>query len=213
MSRRAARRFAVSIAALVLPAVALLGIHANQPAAHARPVSVEALAQPPTPALAPTSVAAAADYVGQGVRDFLAAEAKAQADARAEADRQAAAAAAAAAAAKAKPKPAPTYTPPAAPVAPGEVPPLLARIRGCESGNNYTRVNQSGSTASGAYQILDSTWRGTHDTGGWRELVPGAEVYWRAMDAPPEIQDAVAMAAFGDGNTAPWKASRFCWAA
>lgn len=91
-----------------------------------------------------------------------------------------------------------------------DIPPLLARIRSCESGN-YTAVNRSGSTASGAYQILDSTWRGRNGVGGWRELTPGGINYARAKDAPPEIQDAVALAAFNAEGTAPWLASRPCW--
>lgn len=91
-----------------------------------------------------------------------------------------------------------------------DIPPLLARIRSCESGN-YTAVNRSGSTASGAYQILDSTWRGRNNVGGWRELTPGGVQYARAKDAPPEIQDAVALAAFNAEGTSPWLASRPCW--
>lgn len=92
----------------------------------------------------------------------------------------------------------------------GQIPPLLARIRDCESGD-YTAVNRGGSTASGAYQILDSTWRGKNNQGGWRELVPGGINYARAKDAPPEIQDAVALAAFNAGGSGPWAASRGCW--
>jgi hypothetical protein len=52
---------------------------------------------------------------------------------------------------------------------------ILATIRAKESGGDYT-AEAPGSTASGAYQFLDSTW---DNYGG----------YAHAADAPPEIQD------------------------
>ena len=55
---------------------------------------------------------------------------------------------------------------------------ILATIRHMESGGNYT-VQAGGSTASGAYGFLDSSWGGY---GG----------YARAKDAPPAVQDAKA---------------------
>jgi murein DD-endopeptidase MepM/ murein hydrolase activator NlpD len=55
---------------------------------------------------------------------------------------------------------------------------VLATIRTIESGGDY-HAKASGSTASGAYQFLDSTWAGY---GG----------YARAADAPPAVQDAKA---------------------
>ena len=58
------------------------------------------------------------------------------------------------------------------------VPAILATIRTRESGGDYT-ARASGSTASGAYQFLDSTW---NRYGG----------YQRAWLAPPEVQDAKA---------------------
>ena len=58
------------------------------------------------------------------------------------------------------------------------LPAVLATIRTIESGGDYT-VRNSGSTASGAYQFLDSTWNGY---GG----------YPRAWLAPPAVQDAKA---------------------
>jgi hypothetical protein len=55
---------------------------------------------------------------------------------------------------------------------------ILAAIRTIESGDDYTAAAAS-STASGAYQFLDSTWDGY---GG----------YQRALHAPPAVQDAKA---------------------
>ncbi len=53
--------------------------------------------------------------------------------------------------------------------------PILATIRQLESGNNY-QAQAPGSSASGAYQMLDESWAGY---GG----------YARAADAPPYLQD------------------------
>jgi hypothetical protein len=63
---------------------------------------------------------------------------------------------------------------------PAELAVILATIRTLESGGDYTAAASS-STASGAYQFLDSTWAGY---GGYR----------RAIDAPPAVQDAKAAA-------------------
>jgi hypothetical protein len=60
----------------------------------------------------------------------------------------------------------------------GDVASILATIRTLESGGDYT-AQAAGSSASGAYQFLDSTWAGY---GG----------YTRAADAPPATQDAKA---------------------
>jgi hypothetical protein len=58
----------------------------------------------------------------------------------------------------------------------GPVAVMLGTIRSIESGGNYS-ARARGSTASGAYQFLDSSW---NEYGGYR----------RAADAPPEVQDA-----------------------
>jgi len=60
----------------------------------------------------------------------------------------------------------------------GPVDVILATIRHLESGGDYT-ITARGSSASGAYQFLDSSWAGY---GG----------YSRAHQAPPEVQDAKA---------------------
>jgi hypothetical protein len=56
---------------------------------------------------------------------------------------------------------------------------ILATIRTSESGDDYT-AQAAGSSASGAYQFLDSTWN--HYDG-----------YARAWQAPPHVQDAKAI--------------------
>jgi hypothetical protein len=75
----------------------------------------------------------------------------------------------------------PTATPPpkgGAGSAPDPNNPILATIRQNESNNNYT-IRAAGSSASGAYQILDEVWAGF---GG----------YGSAAAAPPPVQDTKA---------------------
>lgn len=68
---------------------------------------------------------------------------------------------------------------------------ILEVIRSTESGGNYQAVNQNEApsvAASGAYQFIGSTWRSVAARSG----VPNATQYQRAVDAPPDVQDAVA---------------------
>jgi hypothetical protein len=64
---------------------------------------------------------------------------------------------------------------------------ILSTIRQMESGNNYTAQNPT-SSASGAYQFIDSTWQSLT-----KKLGIGTE-FKKAKDAPPAIQDQVAAA-------------------
>ncbi|GAB3581281.1 transglycosylase family protein [Calidifontibacter terrae] len=87
-----------------------------------------------------------------------------------------------------------------APAHAATLPTVLTKIRYCESGNNYSAQNPS-STASGAYQFLDSTWRGLSASAG----------YSHAKDAPQSVQDAAALELYNSSGTAPWAASQSCW--
>jgi len=103
------------------------------------------------------------------------------------------------------PAPAPTVAPAAPPVPPptpapaGQLPSILVAIRGCESGHDYTARNPR-SSASGAFQFIDSTWRAYGDS-RWT----------RAYLAPREVQDAAALRLYQASGTSPWNASRSCW--
>lgn len=78
------------------------------------------------------------------------------------------------------------------------LPHVLLSIRWCESRNDYRAENRH-STASGAFQVLDSTW---HHFAG----------YTRAKYAPRHVQDRQALRLFRASGTRPWNASRRCWA-
>ena len=67
----------------------------------------------------------------------------------------------------------------------GDVPRVLDTIRTLESGSNYT-VTAAHASASGAYQIIDSTWA------GWSRAAGIGTEYQHAAQAPPDVQDAVA---------------------
>lgn len=67
----------------------------------------------------------------------------------------------------------------------GDVEKILATIRKRESGGDYG-IKAKGSTASGAYQFIDSTWQGLT-----KQANLGQE-YKSAKDAPKEVQDAIA---------------------
>ena len=76
----------------------------------------------------------------------------------------------------------------------------LAKIKYCESGGNYQAVNAS-SGASGAYQFLNSTWKGLSASAG----------YTTAASAPASVQDAAALELYNQAGTSPWAASSSCW--
>jgi hypothetical protein len=73
-----------------------------------------------------------------------------------------------------------------APTGDAQIDQILATIRKRESSNDYNAKSKS-SSASGAYQFIDSTWRA-------RAKAAGVDIsaYPTARSAPPEIQDKVA---------------------
>jgi hypothetical protein len=79
----------------------------------------------------------------------------------------------------------PTGTSPSRTSGGGDVDKVLSTIKGVESGGNYNAKNPN-SSASGAYQFIDSTWQAAT-----RKYGIGQE-YKTARSAPPEIQDMVA---------------------
>lgn len=78
--------------------------------------------------------------------------------------------------------------------------PFLVCVRNHESAEAglYSAINQQGSSASGAYQFLDSTWRVVAPQSGHGG-------YARAVHAPWYVQDAVAY------DIAITKGQRFHW--
>jgi len=81
---------------------------------------------------------------------------------------------------------------------PAHTPPggFLACVRRHESGGNYQAENPV-STASGAYQFLDSTWR-------TMSARAGHSGWGHAASAPPHIQDAVAIYTVDSGWRSAW---------
>ncbi len=86
----------------------------------------------------------------------------------------------------------------AKPVEQAHTPPggFLACVRRHESGGSYTAKNPV-STASGAYQFLDSTWR-------TMSARAGHGGYGSARHAPPHVQDAVAIYTVNSGWRSAW---------
>jgi hypothetical protein len=76
----------------------------------------------------------------------------------------------------------------------------LDTIAACESGGNPHAQN-AGSTASGLYQFLDSSWR----------AYGGSKYGPRAKDATAAQQTEIATAAVARSGLTPWVASRHCW--
>lgn len=76
--------------------------------------------------------------------------------------------------------------------------PFLRCVRAHESdtAGGY-RAQNPRSTASGAYQFLDSTWRNVAPKAGF----PG---YSRAIHAPPRVQDHVALWLYNNGGRSAW---------
>ena len=119
-----------------------------------------------------------------------------------------------------RPKPRVSRSAPRTTVARPERPPLpaggalLARIRWCESRNDYTARNPR-STASGAYQFLDGTWRSQASkievTAEDGSKTTADRMWPRAYLAPPHIQDQAAAILFAAAGARPWYASRGCW--
>lgn len=73
---------------------------------------------------------------------------------------------------------------------------FLACVRRHESGGNYQAENPS-STASGAYQFLDSTWQ-------TMSARAGHSGWGHAASAPPAVQDAVAVYTLNSGWASAW---------
>ncbi|WP_462419010.1 transglycosylase family protein [Kytococcus sp. Marseille-QA3725] len=78
--------------------------------------------------------------------------------------------------------------------------PELEQIKHCESRGDYAAEN-GGTSASGAYQFLDSTW----------QVIAGDSGYSHAADAPESVQDAAAVKLYEQEGTTPWAASQGCW--
>ena len=90
-------------------------------------------------------------------------------------------------------------------------------IADCESGNhlangraargsyNWNSINQQGSSASGAFQFIDSTWRWVaHDMLGYTQ-------YPTARSAPPYVQIEAFDWLWANGGKQHWSPSSSCW--
>lgn len=97
-----------------------------------------------------------------------------------------------------------------------EMPHHAAVVSACESGrrlpdgtaelgtHDWGAVNQQGSSASGAFQFVDSTWE-------WVAGEIGADAYPRAKNAPPETQLEGFLWLWQHGGPVHWAPSRSCW--
>jgi resuscitation-promoting factor RpfA len=72
----------------------------------------------------------------------------------------------------------------------------------CESNNRANATNNE-STASGAWQFLDSSWI----------MYGGGRYSHRALNASYAQQNAIANRAFAQDGLTPWAASKHCWGA
>lgn len=70
----------------------------------------------------------------------------------------------------------------------------------CESGGNF-KIGNKISSASGAWQFIDSTWRSNG----------GGQFAKRAKFASPQQQATVAARLFRARGLQPWDASKHCW--
>ncbi len=82
------------------------------------------------------------------------------------------------------------------------VPPVLLKIRFCESTDNYQAKNPR-STAAGGYQFLTGSWKGYGHADRY-----GVST---ADQATPAQQDEAALLTWQADGTRPWKASESCW--
>jgi Transglycosylase-like domain len=74
----------------------------------------------------------------------------------------------------------------------------LARLRQCESTNNYGAVSASG-TFRGAYQFSQQTWNGVANS-----AFGGQYSGWDPAGVPAYVQDSFARALYAQRGRAPW---------
>lgn len=79
---------------------------------------------------------------------------------------------------------------------------FLTCVKAHESRGDYKAQNRT-SSSSGAYQFIDSTWRGNARWAMWKGLFP-ARGYKKARHAPPWVQDLVALHSLRHGGLHHW---------
>lgn len=84
----------------------------------------------------------------------------------------------------------------------GVDPTLAKAVAWCESGYKQGVKNAQGSSASGVFQIIKSTWQGSLKAMG---LPPNLDVF----DAGSNILVGVWL--MKEAGTRPWDASKHCW--